>query len=297
MDWIMEYETVLLQLHSLVNRERTARERVDRNYRAYQLAKKQFEKESDDVEKLSEESIATYLTKLFGQYDNRMNKEVAEQIASKMDLSKARRIWKQSKIEHGLAVDNLEAKQKEADSIKQQIKQSNCDVSVKQSTKNLQSRVLLSQELTETAEAIVAGEDCVEQIQVIIDRVKEDIKTTKGGSYQEGSVAMDATQIRKIEHAEETFNRLDTLLRRFEKELSDLDQIYDLNLESIDFTRKAFDSFFDNIFMTPDIKSIMQQCLNDLLKLEKELEKIILMLDIKSNDIEKVLEMDLLDHH
>ena len=297
MDWIMAYETVLLQLHSLVNKERTARERVERNYRAYQLAKKQFEKESEDVEKLSEESIATYLTKLFGQYDNRMNKEVAEQIASKMDLSKARRIWKQSKIEHSIALENLEEKQKEADDIKQQIKQSNCDASIKQSTKTLQSRVLLSQELTETTEAIVAGEECVEQVQIIIERVKEDIKISKGGSYQEGSVAMDASQIRKIEQAEETFNRLDTLLRRFEKELSDLDQIYDLNLESIDFTRKAFDSFFDNIFMTPDIKSIMQQCLDDLLKLEKELEKIILMLDIKSSDIEKVLEMDLLDHH
>ena len=63
---IEKYEALQAKLKSLLKKEESSKIRFEENTIRYESAKANFDKESEDIEKLQTESLSTFLKRLIG---------------------------------------------------------------------------------------------------------------------------------------------------------------------------------------------------------------------------------------
>lgn len=66
---IEKYEALQAKLKSLLKKEESSKIRFEENTIRYESAKANFDKESEDIEKLQTESLSTFLKRLIGNYE------------------------------------------------------------------------------------------------------------------------------------------------------------------------------------------------------------------------------------
>ncbi|AGY82492.1 hypothetical protein [Carnobacterium inhibens] len=249
-----EYENLQAQLRSLLKKETSAQIRYEENNERYELATAAFDKESEDVEKLQAESLATFLKRMFGNYDKKLDKEMQEQLTAKMELDLSLALLLEAREDLTsiqIAIDQSTARAK-------QLKDSLYDQDTRfreKITDEEMKRAQLKQELTELDEASIAGERVLEGIDDALNDLDSADSFSTWDMFTDSSLIFDMMKYDKINKAEAKMSRLEQLLENYTKELKDLSLDTYLSYEKFSGMSKTFDIFFDNLFSDWDTKA------------------------------------------
>lgn len=249
-----EYEALQAKLKTLLKKETSAKIRYEENNERHELAKETFDKESEDVEKLQAESLSTFLKRLVGNYDKKLDKEMQEQLTAKMELDLSLALLLEAR-------EDLAAIQAAVEQSTTQIKQLK-DVLYRQDphfrekiTDEEIKRAQLNQELLELDEASAAGERALEGIDDALKDLDSADSFSTWDMFTDSSLIFDMMKYDKINKAETKMSRLEQLLENYTKELKDLSLDTYLSYEKFSGMGKTFDIFFDNLFSDWDTKA------------------------------------------
>lgn len=249
-----EYEALQAKLKTLLKKETSANIRYEENNERYELAKGIFDKESEDVEKLQAESLSTFLKRLVGNYDKKLDKEMQEQLTAKMELDLSLALLLEAR-------EDLAAIQAAVEQSTAQIKQLK-DFLYRQDpnfrekiTDEEVKRAQLNQELFELDEAFAAGERVLEGIDDALKDLDSADSFSTWDMFTDSSLILDMMKYDKINKAETKMSRLEQLLESYTKELKDLFLDTYLSYEKFSGMGKTFDIFFDNLFSDWDTKA------------------------------------------
>ena len=249
-----EYEALQAKLKTLLKKETSAKIRYEENNERYELAKETFAKESADVEKLQAESLSTFLKRLVGNYDKKLDKEMQEKLTAKMELDLSSALLLEAR-------EDLAAIQAAVEQSTAQIKQLK-DFLYRQDphfrekiTDEEIKRAQLNQELLELDEASAAGERVLEGIDDALKDLDSADSFSTWDMFTDSSLIFDMMKYDKINKAEAKMSRLEQLLENYTKELKDLSLDTYLSYEKFSGMGKTFDIFFDNLFSDWDTKA------------------------------------------
>lgn len=283
---LREYEDLQAQLRSLLKKETSAQIRYEENNERYELSKAAFDKESEDVEKLQAESLATFLKRMVGNYDKKLDKEMQEQLTAKMELDLSLALLLEAR-------EDLTSIQIAIDQSTAQVKQLK-DILYDQDTRFREKitdeemkRAQLKQELTELDEASVAGESVLQGIDDALNDLDSADSFSTWDMFTDSSLIFDMMKYDKINKAEAKMSRLEQLLENYTKELKDLSLDTYLSYEKFSGMSKTFDIFFDNLFSDWDTKAKIGRNIEMLEKLGNTITDLQTKLENNKQDILK----------
>ena len=268
-----EYEALQAKMGSLLNKEANAKIRFEENKVRHEAAKAAFAKESNDVEKLQEESLSTFLKRLIGNYDKKLDKEMQEQLAAKMELDLSLALALESR-------EDLDAVQTAVNETSSQIKQLKEVLSQQDShfreriSAEEVKRAQLKQELIEIDEALVAGESVLDAIDFALDDLDSADSYSTWDMFTDSSLLLDMMKYDKIDKAEAKMSQLEQQLEHYSKELKDLSMDTLLSYEKFSGMSKTFDVFFDNLFSDWDTKAKIGRNIEMLERLGLNIEEL-----------------------
>lgn len=268
-----EYEVLQAKMSSLLNKEANAKIRFEENKVRYETAKSIFAKESDDVEKLQEESLSTFLKRLVGNYDKRLDKEKREQLTAKMELDLSLALALESRE----ALDAVQTAVNETSSQLQRLKETlyqSDPLFRERITAEETKRAQLKQELIEIEEALAAGESVLDAIDFALDDLDSADSYSTWDMFTDSSLLFDMMKYDKIDKAEAKMSQLEQQLEHYSKELTDLSMDTFLSYEKFSGMSKTFDIFFDNLFSDWDTKSKIGRNIELLEKLGRNIEEL-----------------------
>ncbi|MFL2099533.1 hypothetical protein [Desemzia sp. FAM 23989] len=268
-----EYEVLQAKMSSLLNKEANAKIRFEENKVRYETAKSIFAKESDDVEKLQEESLSTFLKRLVGNYDKRLDKEKQEQLTAKMELDLSLALALESRE----ALDAVQTAVNETSSQLQRLKETlyqSDPLFRERITAEETKRAQLKQELIEIEEALAAGESILDAIDFALDDLDSADSYSTWDMFTDSSLLFDMMKYDKIDKAEAKMSQLEQQLEHYSKELTDLSMDTFLSYEKFSGMSKTFDIFFDNLFSDWDTKSKIGRNIELLEKLGRNIEEL-----------------------
>lgn len=281
-----EYDTLQAKMNSLLNKEANAKIRFEETDARYERAKAVFAKESDDVEKLQEESLSAFLKRLIGNYDKKLDKEMQEQIAAKMELDLSLALALESR-------EDLEAVQTAVNETSSQIKQLKEILSQQDShfreriSAEKVRRAQLKQELIEIDEALAAGENVLAGIDYALDDLDSADSYSTWDMFTDSSLLFDMMKYDKIDKAEAKMSHLEQQLEYYSKELKDLSMDTFLSYEKFSGIGKTFDIFFDNLFSDWDTKAKIGRNIEMLERLGMNIEELQTKLENNKSTIHK----------
>lgn len=268
-----EYEVLQAKMSSLLNKEANAKIRFEEDKVRYETAKSIFAKESDDVEKLQEESLSTFLKRLVGNYDKRLDKEKQEQLTAKMELDLSLALALESRE----ALDAVQTAVNETSSQLQRLKETlyqSDPLFRERITAEETKRAQLKQELIEIEEALAAGESVLDAIDFALDDLDSADSYSTWDMFTDSSLLFDMMKYDKIDKAEAKMSQLEQQLEHYSKELTDLSMDTFLSYEKFSGMSKTFDIFFDNLFSDWDTKSKIGRNIELLEKLGRNIEEL-----------------------
>lgn len=281
-----EYEALQAKMGSLLNKEANAKIRFEENKARHEAAKAAFAKESDDVEKLQEESLSTFLKRLIGNYDKKLDKEMQEQLAAKMELDLSLALALESR-------EDLDAVQTTVNETSSQIKQLKEILSQQDShfreriNAEEVKRVQLKQEWVEIDEALAAGESVLDAIDFALDDLDSADSYSTWDMFTDSSLLLDMMKYDRIDKAEAKMSQLEQQLEYYSKELKDLSMDTFLSYEKFSGMSKTFDIFFDNMFSDWDTKAKIGRNIEMLEKLGLNIEELQTKLENNKSLIQK----------
>lgn len=284
-----EYEDLQAKLKTLLKKETSAKIRYEENNERYELAKETFDKESEDVEKLQAESLSTFLKRMVGNYDKKLDKEMQEQLTAKMELDLSLALLLEAR-------EDLAAIQSAVEQNTAQIKQLK-DILYRQDTHFREKitdeeikRAQLKQELIELDEASAAGEKVLEGIDDALEDLDSADSFSTWDMFTDSSLIFDMMKYDKINKAEAKMSQLEQLLENYTKELKDLSLDTYLSYEKFSGMGKTFDIFFDNLFSDWDTKAKIGRNIDMLETLGKSIVDLQGKLELNRQELEKQIK-------
>ncbi len=242
-----EYEALQAKLKTLLKKETSSEIRYEKNKERFELAGTRFNKESEDVEKLLSESLTTFLKRIIGNYDKKLDKEMKEQLIAKMELDLSLTLLIEAR-------ENLAAVQSSIEQTSAQIKQLKTILYTQDPyfyekiTLEEIKHAQLKQELLELDEAYSAGNKVLKCIDDALKDLDSADSISTWDMFTNKSFLLDMMKYDKINQAEDKMSQLEQVLENYKKELKDLSLDTHLNYETFSSMNKTFDIFFDNFF-------------------------------------------------
>lgn len=281
-----KYEILQAKMNSLLNKEANAKIRFEENKVRHDAAKAAFAKESNDVDKLQEENLSTFLKRLVGNYDKKLDKEKQEQLLAKMELDLSLALALESR-------ENLDAIQTAVNETSDQIKrlkeilyQQDAQFREKITAEEIK-RAQLKQELIEIDEALMAGENVLGAIDFALDDLDSADSYSTWDMFTDSSLILDMMKYDKIDKAEAKMSQLEQQLEHYSKELKDLSMDTLLSYEKFSGMSKTFDIFFDNLFSDWDTKAKIGRNIEMLERLGMNIEELQTKLESNKSTIQK----------
>ena len=240
------YEKLQIELKSLLQKRETAYERVRENDRIYQHKLAIFEKESDDVERLEEQSLSTFIQNLFGNHEAALDKEKQDVISAKIELDSAAALLQDAEDILVAIDDKVNRVKAELSDLREQLSLTDAHFKEKVSQDELEL-LSLKQEEKELGEAIYAGENVLRAIDDVLKELDSAHSMATWDLFAD-SLLVDLMKYNKIDSAEKELNNLERYLDRYQNELKDVDLQTSIAYEELGQMSRAFDIFFDNIF-------------------------------------------------
>ncbi|MCA9766376.1 MAG: hypothetical protein KC455_08155 [Carnobacterium sp.] len=248
-----EYEALQAKLRALSKKEISAKIRYQKNSERFTLAETNLKKESRDVEKLQSESLANFIKQLMGHYDKKLDKELQEKLAAKVELDLSSTLL----VEAQKDLTAIQLASEETSNQISQLKDSlySKDPHFRDKIANEEiNRAQLKQELIELDEASAAGDKVLAGISEALDDLESADSYSTWDMFTNNSFILDMLKYDKINTAEAKMNQMEKLLENYDKELKDLSLDTYLNYETFGGMSKTFDIFFDNFFSDWDTK-------------------------------------------
>ena len=249
-----EYEALQAKLKTLLKKETSAKIRYEENNERYELAKETFAKESADVEKLQAESLSTFLKRLVGNYDKKLDKEMQEKLTAKMELDLSLALLLEAREDLAAIQTAVEQSTAQIKQLKDFLYRQDPHFREKITDEEIK-RAQLNQELLELDEASAAGERALEGIDDALKDLDSADSFSTWDMFTDSSLIFDMMKYDKINKAETKMSRLEQLLESYTKELKDLSLDTYLSYEKFSGMGKTFDIFFDNLFSDWDTKA------------------------------------------
>jgi len=214
----------------------------------------QYEKERGDVETLQKESLSSFMLKLVGKYEDRLDREQREEI--------------NAKIAYDRASDRLENLTQECDMLRRRIADLRKDeqrYQIELADRRAELKNMAGQnaerhlDLENKRKAIIAQSTEIKEAMRALEsaratalRAQESLKSAQGWAtydvFAKGGIISHMAKYSHIVNAEHNFTVLSSQLRSLRKELSDVKGLDAYSLKEISSTQRAVDFWFDNIF-------------------------------------------------
>ena len=262
----------------LQKREETAVEKRKRIRNEQLIEKKKEELDAlcsemyakkQDVDELKKNSLGNLLRKIAGSYDQSYEKEYREYV--------------EAKLKYDEMTAAVEALQKETERLGSSIRQAEREIDrlYEELSGEPQAAEVLAeleekkteryQRLKELKEAVSA----VENVIALAAETKKAYEEAKGWATYDtffgGGLIGDIVKYNRIDDAEELSVKLAGAAERMNKELKDVEQIYEADLSYIDSGSRLLDIWFDNIFTDYSVRSNLKE---NVEKLEDYIERL-----------------------
>lgn len=269
---------------------------LDENLKMHECELRDLEeilnKELNDVEKLKKLSLSSIMSTLMRNKEEKLDKEEKEYLMAKLkydDCLSRLNSLKNSKSRIESRLSSLEDCEKRYGEL----------LDTKLSLINIygngnQKNILLSmeneldnylKEMKDIEESIGAGKALYQEI----GYTKEILQSAKNWGTLDllgGDFISSMAKHQKVDEAQKQFARVSNLLVNFNKELEDI------NMSSLNFSTsmKTFDIFFDNIFTDISVNNQISKSYDDICKLEKNVNDILINLKNDKEKLDQVIE-------
>lgn len=284
-----EYEALQAKLKTLLKKETSAKIRYEENNERYELAKETFAKESADVEKLQAESLSTFLKRLVGNYDKKLDKEMQEKLTAKMELDLSSALLLEAREDLAAIQTAVEQSTAQIKQLKDFLYRQDPHFREKITDEEIK-RAQLNQELLELDEASAAGERVLEGIDDALRDLDSADSFSTWDMFTDSSLIFDMMKYDKINKAEAKMSRLEQLLENYTKELKDLSLDTYLSYEKFSGMGKTFDIFFDNLFSDWDTKAKIGRNIDMLETLGRSIADLQGKLKLNRQELEKQIK-------
>ncbi|NBI27490.1 hypothetical protein [Chengkuizengella marina] len=256
--------------------------------------KKILENEEQDVSKLESFSLTSLFYTVLGTKDKKLQKEKEEYLAAKLKYDESYETVsdvKQEKIELQKLLRNYKDVEAEYESIlklkKQLILQSE-DENTKKLIHLTEAKSELQEDLRELEEAIHAGNNAKNNLNTMIEALRS---AKNWGTYDMigGGLISTAAKHSKIDKANQYAHQVQKSLRLFKNELLDVKMDHHLNLQIHSFEKFA-DYFFDGLIFDWIVQSKINNSLNNVMKISRQVSDIILQLNKQSTKVQNEIQ-------
>jgi hypothetical protein len=254
---------------------------------------KELKKEELDVQKLEGVSIAGLIHMIKGDKEERLNQEKKEVLSAKLKYDEACKdidsISKEilslnQKIDEfnnlGFEYDRLISEKQRI--IKNQLPEMN-----KKFEALMEEKIHMSNKQRETKEAIKAGDELLNSLENVRNCLSS---ASNWGVYDMLGGGFIATMAKhdRIDDAKHYIDIAQSHLRKFHRELSDIDDAVNIDLEKGSFLSFA-DYFFDSFFVDWAVQSRIDDALSKTVEIVDSVSNHISKLDNELRDIDKKL--------
>jgi len=246
-------------------------------------------KEEKDVKKLESLSITGLFYSILGSKEEQLDKERQEYLAAKLKYDEC--LNSISDIETEIINYKEELRKyfdldKEYEKFlkeKQELILGKNDEKSQMLIANLDKATDLELDIKEVKEAINAGNNLHSALSQLI-KTLESAKSWGTWDVLGGGIIATAAKHSKIDEAKEQVYNVQSLIRAFEKELSDIEMSTDIDINISSFDTFA-DYFFDGLIFDWIVQSKINDSLDRVINLDRKVEKLINLL---INDIYKL---------
>jgi len=292
---IIELRNRIQSLPTLESRMSNLQKELQQAHDDVSRLSRQYEQERGDVEKLEKESLSSFLLKLVGKYDDKLEKEQKEEISAK--------------LEYDRASSRLESLTSERDSLKSRIDELRADEKKYQAELNSR-RSELSRltgadadryaELEKDRKTIIAQMTEIREAMSAAARAKstalsaqESLKSAQGwatyDAFTRGGIISHIAKYSHIDSAEQNFSILSSQLRSLRKELGDVNGMNTSGLSEISSTQRAVDFWFDNIFTDLSVRGQIKDNATEINRLLRSISTVESALKSKQREHERKL--------
>jgi hypothetical protein len=297
---LADIKNKLSMLPELKDRLKKLNDRIYKEEQNVQKLLSELNAESYDVEKLQKDTLSVTLLRVIGRYEGRLDKEMQEALAAKLNYDKAADTvieLKNEGIEISGRITELENESslyEEELKNREKVLMNNINDETAIKYKQLEAeRKLLTKQLLETKEASRAASKVKNSADEVINQLNSAEDWATYDVFTNGGIFSHMAKYEHIDNAQSEINRLAIQLKELRKELSDANLLDNLEITNIDSATRAFDFWFDNIFTDLNIRDKIRNDIEKLMKLCSQVDSIIeelqnvdLIINNKLDDIE-----------
>jgi len=222
---------------------------------------RRYKQEHGDVEQLEKSSLSSFLLKMTGRYEDKLEREQQEVIDAKLAFDRAN-----ARLES--LTEELDSLKLRIDALKEEDKRYQEILSKRRSElsesngQNAERFAEIEQERKEIISQITE----IKEAQSVLSRVKSTANGTRESlkkaqswatydAFTRGGIISHLAKYEHIDSAQYDFNVLSSLLRSLKTELADVNGISTSGLQEISSTQRTVDFWFDNIFTDLSVRS------------------------------------------
>jgi hypothetical protein len=279
---LADIKNKLSMLPELKDRLKKLNDRIYKEEQNVQKLLSELNAESYDVEKLQKDTLSVTLLRVIGRYEGRLDKEMQEALAAKLNYDKAADTvieLKNEGIEISGRITELENESslyEEELKNREKVLMNNINDETAIKYKQLEAeRKLLTKQLLETKEAARAASKVKNSADEVINQLNSADDWATYDVFTKGGIFSHMAKYEHIDNAQSEINRLAIQLKELRKELSDVNLLDNLEITNIDNAARAFDFWFDNIFTDLNIRDKIRNDIEKLMKLCSQVDSII----------------------
>lgn len=286
MDVGMEYEVLLLQLGSLVRKHYAAEESLRELEKKLESAIKRMSKKNANMEKLQRESLSNTVMKLFGSYQRQVDYEMNDVISAKLEFDKAYALKIAIHRQVVTLTYEIEEKKHRIREVKENLIRHNAALE-NVVTETEQQIIRLRYEYEQTLEAEEASYQVLEIITDIMANLDTSQTVSNWDLITEIDYLLNHVAPEELDVAEAMLLDLERKTQNLERELHDLNYIYESEYQTLTQAGPAIIKFFDDLFSDWSTKDIVEKSLVQLKKLEDNVTDLMAKISTEKTRLEQ----------
>ncbi len=296
-DKLREIQNELYRLPTLETRMSKLNTRIADAQRELNSLQLKYEEEALDVENLSKESLSVMLMRLFGRYDDKLDKEKQEMIQAKLEYDKAServRELTKDREELSLRISDLRRDKnlynKVLEKREEELRRETTGEKAEQFNALEKEKAEAYKQITEIEEAISAATRAGQTVNRIIEYLNKADNWATYDVWFKGGIITHLNKYGNIDNAEAEYNRLHSQMRDLKRELKDVKMDSSINYTGVDTTTRAIDFWFDNIFTDLNVRDRVRSDMDQARKLSGGIQRVISTLQNKKAAQNKKIE-------
>lgn len=293
-DKLKEIKSNISILPALREKAEKLRSRIREAERETEKLLEKYEKECLDVEQLKSSSFSSFLLKVFGKYQGRLEKEEEEIITAKLEYDRVcQNVEELRKELHGIesSIVDLREQEKayEAEIKKrEQMLLERMDSEASEKYGKLEDeRNFIQGQLFEIDEALRAARRAQNTARDVMGHLDSAESWATYDVWFKGGIISHMAKYDHIDRAETDFNRLSSQLRELRKELADINIYNAPGFTEIDSATRVLDFWFDNIFTDLRVRNSIRDNLDQLRSVYGSLSRVVSDIERKKEEYQR----------